>query len=275
MKQFSPLQAIWMSFYSAELYRDVARNWKGSGLLYLTIVLALCWLPTPVRWFVNLRGFAATEAPKIARQFPDINISNGVMQARPPGRHEIRFSDSQGAPYDPPLIIDDTIDHAPVEFEKPVVVLTRRELVVYRPDRNERRVLELTSRADMDVSRDEIESFLTSLPNWVPAAGYLLGLIASLVFRSVQACLYGSLTQMFASSRNVTLDFAGALRVSVVAVTPVIVIRTLLWILFYTEPPWFVRWPVGIIITALYIRFAVNALGQETAAAFPAAPTPG
>ena len=96
------------------------------------------------------------------------------MHARPPGRHEIRFSDSQGTPYDPPLIIDDTIDQAPVEFEKPVVVLTRRELVVYRPDRNERRVLELTSRADMDVTRDEIESFLTSLPNWVPAVGYLL-----------------------------------------------------------------------------------------------------
>ncbi len=275
MKQFSPVQAIWMSFYSAELYRDAARNWRGSGLLYLTIVLALCWLPTPVRWFVTLRGFAATEAPKIARQFPDINISNGVMQARPPGRHEIRFSDSQGAPYDPPLIIDDTIDQAPAEFEKPVVVLTRRELVVYRPDRNERRVLELTSRADMDVTRDEIERFLTSLPNWVPAAGYLLCLLASLVFRSVQACVYGALTQMFAQSRNVTLDFAGALRVSVVAVTPVIVIRTLLWIFFYTEPPWYLRWPAAVIITALYLRFAVNALGEEPSPAFPGASTPG
>jgi hypothetical protein len=109
----------------------------------------------------------------------------------------------------------------------------------------------------------------------VPAVGYLPDLAASLVFRSVQACIYGSLTQMFAKSRNVTLDFAGALCVAVVAVTPVIVIRTPMWIFFYTEPPWYLRWPAGVIITALYVRFAIDALGEEPSAGLPTAPAAG
>ena len=64
MKQFGLLRAIWLSFYSPELYRDVARNWRGFGLLYLTVLLALSWLPTPVQWFSGLRDFATTEAPQ-------------------------------------------------------------------------------------------------------------------------------------------------------------------------------------------------------------------
>jgi hypothetical protein len=228
----------------------------------------LCWLPTPVRWFAALRTFAITEAPRRASQFPDVNISNGVMRARPPGRHEIRTFESE-----PSLIIDDSIDEVPAEIDREVIVLTRRELGMIRPDRNERRVFTLTSRADMDVTRDEIEAFLASLQNWVPAVGYLLGFLGSLAFRCVQACLYAALTQAYAQTRNVTLDFRSALRVAVVAVTPVIVFRTLLWIFFYTEPSWYVRWPAALIVTALYLRFAVHALGEEPSAAVPGAPT--
>ncbi len=273
MKQFGLLRAIWLSFYSPELYRDVARNWRGFGLLYLTVLLALSWLPTPVQWFSGLRDFATTEAPQIASQFPDITISNGVMQARPPGRHVITAPGRRpGGPNEPVLIIDDSIDEVPADLDTETIVLTRREFGAIRPGRGERRVFMLTSAADMDLTRYDIEAFLTTLPFWIPPLAYFVGLLASLAFRSVQACLYASLTQMYARTRNVTLDFRSALRVSVVAVTPVIVIRTLLWS-FPPMPAWYIRWPAAIIITFFYLRFAVGAVADESSAAYPGAPT--
>jgi hypothetical protein len=275
MRQFGLLQAIWMSFYSSELYRDVGRNWKGSGLLYLTLLLALSWLPITVQWFAGLRAFATTEVPKIASQLPDITISNGVMQARPPGRHVITDADRRpGRSDEPVLIIDDSIDEVPTDIETETIVLTRREVGVIRPSRNERRVLKLTSRADMDLTRGEVAGFLSSLQFWIPPLGYVIGFLLSLAFRSAQACLYGWLAQVFAQKRNVTLDFRSALRLAAVAITPVIVIRTVLWS-FPPMPAWYIRWPTAIVITLFYLRFAVGALAEEPTpfAAPPAPPT--
>ena len=269
MKQFGLLQAIWMSFYSAELYRDVARNWRGYGLLYLTLLLVLCWLPTPVRLFAALRTFAIADAPRIASQFPDITIANGVMHTQPPGRHAIATIAAR--PDEPTLIIDDSIDEVPAELELEAIVLTRHEIGMFRPNRNERRVFKLTSEADMELTGDKIAAFLHSLQFWMPPLAYLLGLLGSLAFRAVQACLYAAFTQMYAQKRNVTLDFPSALRLSVVAVTPVIVIRTLVWF-FAHEPTRYIRWPAALLITVLYLRFAVGALSEESSATSPAAP---
>lgn len=61
------------------------------------------------------------------------------------------------------------------------------------------------------------------------------------------------------------------MRVAVIAVTPVIVIRTLLGS-FLTEPSWYIRWPAALVITILYLRFAVRALAEDASAASPAAP---
>ena len=275
MKQFGPLQAIWMSFYSAELYRDVARNWRGSGLLYLTIVLALCWLPTPVRWFVNLRGFATTEAPKIARQFPDINISNGVMQARPPGRHEIRFSDSSGTPY------RSAPDHRRHRRPGPGRVretggrpdAPRARGLPARSQRAPRPGVDEPRRHGRDARRDrEVPDLPAKLGAgcWLPArpdrlAG--LPLRSGVPLRSAHAdvreqpqrdarlrrrppCLG---RRRHARDRDSHAPVDSFLHGAAVVL----------------------RWPAGIVITALYVRFAVDALGEEPSAALPAAPPVG
>jgi hypothetical protein len=262
MKQFGMLRAIVMSFYSRDLYRDVAKNWKGIGLLYLTLLLAICWLPTAGRMFAGLRTFAVTGGPAFARQLPAVTIKDGIMHTRPPGPHIIR--DSNALDRDPfTLIIDDSIDTVPANLNYDAIVLTRREFGMVRHSRSERRIFELTPAADMDVTPDEVEAFLSSLQLWLPPLAYVLCLAGSLMFRLAQACLYAALVQMFARSQGIAnLDYRSALRLAVVAVTPVIVIRTLLWFGPW-EPRWYIRWPVALLITILYLRFAVRSAVVE------------
>ncbi|HEY7498541.1 MAG TPA: DUF1189 family protein [Vicinamibacterales bacterium] len=270
MKKFGFLRAIVLSFYSADLYRDVGRNWKGTGLLYLMLLLAICWVPTAIRMHFGLHRFAETRVPKITAELPDITIADGVMHSNPPGRHEFRDEDPRPGRDASVFIIDDTIDDIPSDIPPGTMMLTRREFGGAQPNRSERRVFKLSAIGDMNLTRQKVGDFLSSLQFWLPPIAFAFSVLGSLVFRLVQALLYGSLAQMFAKSKQVSIDFRTALRIAAVAVTPVIVLRTLIWFL-PSEPSWYIRWPVAILITLGYLRFAAGALANEPASASPIA----
>jgi hypothetical protein len=261
MKKSGRVSALVLAFFSAELYRDVVRRWNGAGLMYLALLLAVCWLPSPIRWFSGLHTYAVEHVPQLAGQLPDITISNGTMQASPPGRHVIRDLESN-AKNPTFLIIDDTIDEVPADLETSAIIVTRKQFGVIRRDRNERRSWTFTPDTDLQITRQDVGAFLSSLQFWVPPVGYAFCFLGSFIFRFLQACLYGWLARLFARQKGITLDVRAGLRLATVAITPVVVIRTLLWFL-PAEPSWYIRWPAAIIITVLYLKFAVRALAEE------------
>jgi len=269
IKRFGYVSAIYQSFYSRDLYRDVGGHWTGMGLLYLLVLLAICWIPTAIRLFLGLQAFALTTVPLIVQQLPTVTISGGEMRCDPPGRHVVADPMSATASSAPVLIIDDSIDTVPPDIEVEGAVLTRREFGTIRRSRNnERRIWKLTPSADMTLTPDRVGSFLTSVRLWMPPVLYVFALLGSLVFRGLQACLYAALVPMlarrFATRAAASLDFRAALRLSIVAITPVVVIQTLLsfgsWV-----PAWYVRWPVAIAITVAYLKMAVESAATEPA----------
>ena len=46
MKRYSIFHPLVLSFFSKSLYRDVGKNWRGTGLLYLLLIIALLWIPS-------------------------------------------------------------------------------------------------------------------------------------------------------------------------------------------------------------------------------------
>ena len=260
MQAFGRVHALWMSFYSPDIYREGARSWAGIGVLYLMLLLSLSWVPTSIRWFVQLRDFSATTAPRIVSQLPVISIRGGVMSARPSGRHVVRDTDSSGEVI---LIVDDSIDALPSDaVDADVVVLTRREVGVFRKSTGEHRTWKLTPAADMEVTPDGVGAFLTSLPFWIPFVGYLACLVGSLVGRTLQILVYGAIGQAMARKWNIDLDYAGLLRIAAIAVTPVVVLRTVVgpW-----EPAWYLRWPVAAAITLAYLAFGIRSAAADRA----------
>ncbi|HEL8434089.1 TPA: hypothetical protein U0D75_002421, partial [Legionella pneumophila] len=46
---YSYWQALYMSFYSKRLFVDVGKRWRGIGLIYLLLVVAICSIPFSIR----------------------------------------------------------------------------------------------------------------------------------------------------------------------------------------------------------------------------------
>jgi hypothetical protein len=42
MRRYSIFHPLVLAFYSKPLYQDVGRRWKGTGLGYLLLLLAVC-----------------------------------------------------------------------------------------------------------------------------------------------------------------------------------------------------------------------------------------
>jgi len=255
---FGRVHALWMSLYSPDIYVDAARRWTGIGVVYLVLLLSLAWLPTSIRWFLQLRTYSETTAQTIVKQLPVVTIHEGVMSARPSGRHVIRESESAT---DAILIVDDSIDQLPSDpVETDTIVLTRRELGMIRKS-GERRIWKLTPAADTVIAPADVAAFFTALPFWVPLVGYAGCLAGSLIVRTLQILVYGWIGLAMTRRWNVALDYASLLRIAALAITPVVVLRTIIgpW-----EPAWYLRWPLAAAITVTYLAFGIRSVATET-----------
>src|SRR5688500_20251727 len=78
--QYSRFTALVLSFFSAALYRDVARRWRGIGLLYLLLLMFVTWLPVVIRWNLQMRAWSdGGAAQRRLAVFPTITITSGVV----------------------------------------------------------------------------------------------------------------------------------------------------------------------------------------------------
>lgn len=103
MRHFSYLRAIFLSFFSKDLYVDVVRNWKGSGFAYVLTLLLVMSLPFSYLAYKEVKNFDAIKIVKYASlvlyndpnltfeqklnktlnvlsQFPSIRLKNGTIE---------------------------------------------------------------------------------------------------------------------------------------------------------------------------------------------------
>jgi hypothetical protein len=258
VKRYNSLQAFFLSFYSSELYRDVAKNWKGIGFLHLLLLLALAWAPTAIRAFTGFKAFVDDKGAAMVQQMPAVNIRDGVMSATPSGRHELKDPVSR----ETFMIIDDTVDTVPDNLTADIAVLTRKEFGTFNARRNERRVWQLQPGFNMAVTPDRVREFLGGMPFWAVPLLYVMLVAGSLAFRTAQVLLYANIGMFFARHFNAAIDYKAAARIAAMAVTPVIILRTVIWLTPMPDPSWYVRWPIGLVIALFFIRFGVMAAAE-------------
>lgn len=248
-----------LSFYSTDLYRDMALNKKGVGFGYLFLLLALCWLVLVIAVGYHINSYLDENAPGLLSQFPEITIIDG--QASIKEMQPYYISDQKTG--EVIAVIDTTGSINSLDQTEAVILLTRTHLMVEKND-IETRTFDLSEAGDYIIDRELVSAWIDMTKSYLPIVIYPFALAGSYFYRIIQMLIYAAIGLLFASICKAELEYPQLLRLSVVAVTPSIIISTLLWTLGTNMP---MSGLMYFILTMVYLFLGVKATteaGEES-----------
>ncbi len=223
MSRYRAIHAPILSFFSFDFYRDVARHWTGTGFAYLLLLLAVCWIPLLVQYHLSILRDVHNKAPAIISQMPEIRIVNGEVSANVTQPYKIT-DPSDGSVL---AIIDTTGQTASLEGETARVLLTASS-VSFRKSDLETRTFSLRTVEDFTLNQDKAKKWCDLLCRYGAIALYLFVVIGSFAYRVVQSLCYAAIGSLFARWCKASIPYLTLVRLSVMAVTPVIILSTIL-----------------------------------------------
>jgi len=257
MRRYSSFSALVQSFFSADLYRDVAHGWRGVGFLHLLLVLLLINVPLTARIQWQMRGVEG-EVATLVKDFPEIRLAKGEVSADVPQPYEIREPGKDGKPGKVAFVLDTTGQIKSPEDTTAAVLITKSHLFVRNPSSHEERGFDLKGAPDFVLNKVKLVRWAGLFAEWFGAVVFVVLMACELawgVFAISMLALFGA---MVGGSRS-TVSTAGYLRLAAIARTPYLLLDALLSLLSIPLPLWF------FISTAMsfgYMVFAVNSANE-------------
>ncbi len=256
MKKFSILHIPVLSFFSKELYRDVGLYWKGVNFSYLLLLLAICWIPTMIKIHICLSDFVNNDAPTVVEQVPEITIIDGEVSIKEPQPYYIKDPENG----DVLAIIDTAGTIKSLEDPNTICLLTKTN-IMWRQGRLETRTIDLSEVKNFVLDSERIMGWLHTAGKFLVIIIYPFALLGSYLYRIVQALIYAAIGLLFALWCKVTLSYATLLRLAVVAVTPCVMVKTILGIAGVHLP---YAGLIYLVAALAYLFFGVHATAQTT-----------
>jgi hypothetical protein len=122
-------QALYLAFFSRQLYLDVAKRWRGWGVLYMVLLIAIATLPLTVRFIIHFNKAFDEQVIASINELPPLYVQNGQIVIDKPMPYLVK--NNQG---DIVAIIDTTgkIKKMNHTYPKLVVLITKKD-VYFRP----------------------------------------------------------------------------------------------------------------------------------------------
>jgi len=231
MSQYNVFQAIVMSFFSGKLYRDVATNWGGKAFFYLLLILALSWI-IPIIGIQHMlnQGFT-THADEYLAQVPVLTIKDGKVST--PENHPYQIIDP--ATHALVAVIDTTGQYTTLESAKTSILLTQTALISQsRPQEIKTNTIPTTLTAVIDPQ--QIKEYIKDYIGYAWIILFIAFLIATYIYRIIQALLYSILGKIFSAICGVAISYTQVLQIMMVAITPALVVASVLEFLNITLP---------------------------------------
>lgn len=224
MKKYSIIDIPLLSFFSKALYRDVCFNWKGAGIGYLFLLVTLCWIPQLFFWQTQINNFVHASAPNAIAQLPEIIFKSGTASTKEQKPFVLTATNSN----EPLIVIDTTGATTDIDQTHGALMLITPHALIIKDDNNKTNTFTFKDFKDFTINQ-------TKLTQWVDwLAGYALYvltpfiIIGSFVRHLLYVLLYGLLGMIFASMFQLKLSYESLLRLSVVALTPSMIVSALM-----------------------------------------------
>lgn len=251
MSQYGMISAIFMSFYSKRLYKDVGKNWGGKVFLYLFFVLALSWIwPTyNAQRFINSYYTQSGEA--IVNQIPVVEIKEGKVNT-PEDKPYIVTDPANKATL---LIIDTSGQYTSLENVDAGVLITKNQ-IISKPKPDQIRIDIIPETTNITIEPDKVNRALNSYIyiSWLPL--FILAVLFSFFGRIIQALFYAILGKIFSGITRAGVSYGTIVQISLVAITPALIISS---ILDFMQITFAFQYLCYFVLTALYIFYGVLA----------------
>lgn len=256
MRKYMPFEPLYLSFFSSAFYKDVARSWGGIGFLYLLLLQLFAWLVLSTFFYIQLGNLISTHGKHFAEQVPSVSIKDGTVTMDRPSPYVIK--DGTGSPF---LIIDTESGINKYEESSATIILTKHHLIVHKDRSNgkldETRVFDLKeANGDISIDKASVEGLLEQIKVWVPILAFAVGLPFMVVLYLIFAVLNAALGLIAKAATNSDLDFGAILRISIVAMTPGVVLGLLHTITGLQLP---IMGPFCLVLTLGYLVFGIVA----------------
>lgn len=251
-KRYSLFHPLVLSFYSADLYKEVAATWRARAFAYLLLLLALCWLPITVKLNQSLAEYVKTEVPEIAAGIPTITISHGEVFIDAPQPHVI-YEPSSGQEL---AILDTTGQVTSLDGLEARLLLMKTSLV-YAKSQYETRSWDLSEVEDFVLDEELVLWFFDLLSSWLVVLLYPLAVAASYIFRLALVPFYGGIGLLLSSILKTKLAFLNLCALAIVAMTPGLVAGVVLD-LSETELPF--SFLLFLLVTIGYLAFGIRSV---------------
>jgi hypothetical protein len=243
-------QAPYLSFFSQPFYRDVAQRWRGLALTYLLVLLAVAWLPNFWRLDTLVENFRKSDLPPILEQVPKLEITGGEVKTDVRMPHRIINPKTQ----ETLVVIDTGATEDDFNRLNTMLLVTKDKLIANRNGFS--RSLDLRDLEGAVIEKESLGQFINSSIRWTRTLAYPILVLNSWGYRFFQALLFGVLGLMIANTVQVQLSYAALVRLSIIGLTPVILIRTLLDFFSISLPLW---WLIAFAMTVVYLYQAIKA----------------
>lgn len=250
MQQYNYLRAIYSSFYSSALYRDVKENWGAGVVVYLLLILVISWIISFVQIQRSIKLHYTQFAAEIVPQMPLITIKKG--EASTPEPHPYIIRDLHTG--ENVMTIDTTGQYLNLDQAKSQILVTKHEVIM--KDNATVRIEKIPANLTMNIVPSKAKEWILKLIDWVWLFLFPFFLIGSFVYRLIQALLYAVIGKLFAVIGGVTVSYSNMIKLAIVALTPVIVLSTLLDLL---SVYFHLQWVIYFIISMAYLIFAIRA----------------
>ena len=217
----------------------------------------MVWIPTIIKAQLGISNWVDGDAKEITKQIPAITISKGQVSTDVTTPYFIK-DPKTGTDI---AIIDTIGTHTSLENTEAKLLLTKSKLIAMK-NATETQTYDLSGIESFYLDRARVEGWLAACKVWFVPVFYPLALIFSFIFRAVQILIYALIGLGFARMLHANLSYKTLMRLSAIAITPVLVLNLLFEFVPLQIPKWFL---LGIVVALGYLFFAVkvNADAEE------------
>lgn len=221
MQQYNFLQAIYMSFYSKKLYRDVANNWGGKTFFYL---LMLVIISAAVYSYItqNLikEGYQYYSA-QLAPQIPSLTFKNGKLST-PENRPYFIVNPNNKENL---AVIDTSGQYTSAEQAQTSLLITQTQAITHSD--NQSKTYTFPEDFNSEVTPGTIDYFIERLLGYTWIIFFIVFIFFFYIYRIFQALIYALIGKIFASLFRVQIAYGQIVQIMMVAITPVIILSAI------------------------------------------------